>query len=89
MGPSAAEKANGGWGEMERERAAGSPPVAAAVGGAEKEGQTKGCTSDETPEVRTGWARASGPSGSQKVMSGVPLATRAEGRVAWRARHSA
>jgi hypothetical protein len=72
----------GSWGEFGNERAAGSPPVAAAAGDAGKRGQTKDCTPDETSEVRTGWAGVSGPPGSQKVMSRVPLATRAVGRVA-------
>jgi hypothetical protein len=48
----------------------------------ERVGTTKGCKSGDTPEVGAGWARVSGPPGSQKVMSWVPLATRAEGKVA-------
>jgi hypothetical protein len=59
----------GSWGEFGKERAAGSPPVAAAAGGAEKGGQTRDCTPGETSEVRSGWAGVSGPPGSQKVMS--------------------
>jgi hypothetical protein len=42
MGPSAGDKANGGWGEFEKERAAGSPPVAAAVDDAENWGEARG-----------------------------------------------
>jgi hypothetical protein len=41
------------------------------------------------PEAAAGWADGNGPPGSQKVMSGVPLATMAGSKVDWRVRHSA
>jgi hypothetical protein len=43
----------------------------------------------DAPEAGGWWAVVSGPPGSQKVTSGVPLATMAAVKVAWKVRHSA
>ena len=77
-----------GWGEWTESEAAGSPPVAAAEDGSEKEADGGGGASWGTPSAGTCEAWGAGSEDSQKEIS-VDPATLERGRVAWKVRHSA